>query len=175
MERILLSLSDCMQTKTIIALSMNTRMVAFAIIRGTFLERYQVSLHKGVFNSEKTDRIVKRLQKLTRKYTITDVAILLPYEKHSTNHIKSLLESVETHFTKQNIPICTYYAEALHEICEEDEPKNKKVIMESICRLYPQLQYLYQKEKRNKNKYYVRLFEAIGLAFIHSKSLGNQK
>lgn len=154
---------------------MNTRMVAFAIMRGTFLECYQISLHKGVFNSEKTDRIVKRLQTLTRKYTITNLAILLPYEKHSTNHIKSLLESVETHFTKQSIPVCTYYSEALHDICEEDEPTTKKTMMESVIKLYPQLQHLYQKERRNKNKYYVRLFEAVGLAFIHAKSLINQK
>lgn len=154
---------------------MNTRMVAFAIIRGTFLERYQISLHKGVFNTEKNDRILKRLQTLTRKYTITNVAILLPYKKHSTNHIESLLESVETHFTKQSISVCTYYSEALHDIGEEEEPKTKKTMMESVSKIYPQLQRLYQRERRNKNKYYVRLFEAVGLALIHSQSLSSQK
>ncbi|MBA4850483.1 hypothetical protein [Emticicia sp. BO119] len=159
-----------MQTKTIIGLSMNTRMVAFAILRGTFLEHYQISLHKGVFNSEKNDRILKRLQKLTKTYAITDVALLLPYENHSTNHIKSLLESITTYFKKHNLPICTYYSEVLQVICEEGQPKTKKTIMESISRIYPQLQRLYHKEMQNKNKYYVRLFEAIGLAHIHSQS-----
>lgn len=149
---------------------MNTRKVAIAIMRGQFLERYHISLHKGIFNTEKTDRILTRLQVLTRKYTITNVAILLPYEKHSTNHIKSLLGSVETYFKNQRIPVCTYYSDALHEICEEDEPKTKKVLMESISRLYPQLHRLYQREQRNKNKYYVRLFEAVALAYMHSKA-----
>jgi hypothetical protein len=164
-----------MATKTILGLSANTRMIAFAIIRGKTLEHYHTSLHKGAWNSEKKDQILSRLRSLLAVYTISEIALALPYENHSTEHIESLLESFTTYFNSQNIPVCSYYPEAFHLFCEEGQPKTKKVLMESISRLYPELQRVYQREVRNKNKYYIRLFESVALATIHSQCLNQPK
>ena len=48
-------------------------------------------------------------------------------------------------------------------------------MMETISRLYPELERLYKRELRNKNKYYVRLFEAVGLAHVHSQSISQRE
>lgn len=160
-----------MQTKTVLGLSLNSRMVAFAIMQGKTLVAYHSSLHKGIYNEAKRDRILTRLTSLLKSYTIHDLALVYPYEIHSTNNITHLLESIEAHFKSQNVPICIYNPEAFHLFCEEEERKTKKAMIESMCEWYPDLTPLYLKEQRNKSKYYVRLFEAVALAHIHSQSL----
>lgn len=158
-----------------LGLSANTRMVALAVMRGKTLEHYHTSLYKGAWTDKKKDQILTRLQSLITDYNITEIALAVPYEIHTTEHIESLLESFTTYFKTQNIAICSYYQEAFHLFCEEGQPKTKKVMMETISQLYPELQRAYQKELRNKNKYYRRLFEAVALAHIHSQCLNNHK
>lgn len=165
-----------MQTRTVLGLSFNTRTVAFAIMRGKTLEHYHTSLFKGAWNEEKKDLILTLLQSLlTADKTITDLALALPYESHTTNQIESLLESFTTYLKNQNIAVCSYNSQAFHILCEEGQPKTKKVMMQAIAELYPTLERLYLREMRKKNKYYVRLFEAVGLAHIHSQCLNQHK
>jgi hypothetical protein len=164
-----------MPTKIVLGLSANTRMVAFAVIQGSTLVRYGSSLHKSAWNQDKPDRILSRLTKLLTTYTITDVALALPYESHSTDQIIKLLESITTYFQAQKIPVCSYNQEAYYLFCEEGQPQSKKEMMENISRLYPELERLFRRELRNKNKYYIKLFEAVGLAHIHSQCRNQHK
>lgn len=160
-----------MQTRIVLGLSANTRTFAFAIVRGKALEHYHTSLFKGTWNDEKKDLILARLKSLLATGIITDVALALPYESHTTNQIESLLESFTTYLKDQNIAVCAYTSQAFHILCEEGQPKTKKVMMQTISELYPALGRLYQREMRNKNKYYVRLFEAVALAHIHTENI----
>lgn len=163
-----------MEIKTVLGLSVNTRMIAMAIIQGTTLEHYQISLRKGSWSTQKKDLILARLHSLLTTYTITHVALALPYENHTTEHIENLLESLKTYFDEYNIPVCLYCPQAFHLLCEESASKTKKALMQTVSELYPELEVLYQKEMRNKNKYYIKLFEAVALATIHSQSLWNR-
>lgn len=158
-----------MQTKTILGLSANTRIVSLAVIQGMSLEHYQTSLYKGIFNEAKKERILSRLAKLIAIHRIKEVAICQPYERHSTQNIKSLLETITLYLESQKIAVCSYPPQTFYHFYEEGKSKKaKKVMMEEVSNLYPELQRLFQRELRSKNKYYVRLFEAVGLAHIHS-------
>ena len=162
-----------MQTRTVLGLSLNSRIVSFAVMEGKTLIGYHTSLFKGNYNDVKRDHILKRLQKLLASYTLNDVALVYPYEIHSSKNIRHLLESVEKYFKSQNVPVCIYYPEAFH-LLHEEERKTKKVVMESLTELYADLEPFYRKEIRNKSKYYVRMFEAVALAHIHSHSISQK-
>ena len=41
--------------------------------------------------------------------------------------------------------------------------------MKTLVQQFPELYYCYQKELRNKNKYYIKLFEAVAVAALHSQ------
>ncbi len=47
--------------------------------------------------------------------------------------------------------------------------------MRVLAGLYPELSFQYRKEMGNKNKYYVKLFEAVGVATIHSQRLKGKR
>ena len=162
-----------MQTRTVLGLSLNSRIVSFAVMEGKTLIGYHTSLFKGSYNDTKRDHILKRLQRLLASYTISEIALVYPYEIHATKNITHLLESVETYFKIQNIPVCIYYPETFH-LVHEEERKTKKAVMESLCEWYPDLEKLYRKELRNKSKYYARMFEAVALAHIHSHSISQE-
>lgn len=162
-------------TKTVLALSFNTRTMAVAVMRGTTLLHYQTSLFKERWSYQKQKRILIYLAKLLLTYQITDLALSLPYESHTTDNLESLFESLSTFFKNQKIPICSYNQEAYSVFYEEGYCQRKKAMMETISRLYPELERLYKRELRNKNKYYVRLFEAVGLAHVHSQSISQRE
>ncbi len=44
--------------------------------------------------------------------------------------------------------------------------------MKQMVFFYPELVPYYEKEARNKNKYYYKMFEAIGVATLYSRKIG---
>lgn len=52
------------------------------------------------------------------------------------------------------------------------EKKTKKALMRSICEIYPELVTQYEKEMGNRNKYYIKLFEAVACATLFSEGIG---
>lgn len=99
----------------------------------------------------------------------------MPYAYHQTEAYKELISSIQTYFEAKNIPVYTEPPEALYTFCSTEQKKTKKALMRSLCLLYPQLSFCYQKEMRNKNKYYVKLFEAVGVGTIHSQRLEGKR
>ena len=158
-----------MEVQKVLGLSLNTRMVGLAIISGKLLLDYQISLKKGSWSSIKREKIIASLQTWCTSYTIINIALAIPHEKQSNSQISELLESIKSYFTEKKISIKTYGPRTLHEFCEDGDKKTKKGGMKGIVELYPELIHCYNKEMRNKNKYYIKLFEAVAVATVHQK------
>ena len=47
--------------------------------------------------------------------------------------------------------------------------RTRNALMKRLVLLFPELSLYYEREQANRNKYYVKLFEAIGVAAIHSQ------
>jgi hypothetical protein len=90
----------------------------------------------------------------------------MPYEYHQTPQFKSLVSRICEFCQTKNIPFTTIHAETIYTFCQAGQKKTKKEMMLSLVQLYPELQYYYVKEKRNKNKYYIKLFEAVAAATV---------
>ncbi|HEY5368282.1 MAG TPA: hypothetical protein VIJ75_04755 [Hanamia sp.] len=44
--------------------------------------------------------------------------------------------------------------------------------MKQLVLLFPELEPYYEKELRNKNKYYFKMFEAVGVATLYLRKIG---
>ena len=160
-----------MEPKVILGLSMNTRMLGLAIISGNHLMDYHIQLRKETWTLRKKELIVASLVPWCESYSIKNIALSTSYEKQTSTQTKELFESLKSHCSKKKINIFSYHAKTLHQFCEEAKTKAKKEIMKMLALKYPELSYYYQKEMRNKNKYYIKLFEAVGVATIHSQRI----
>lgn len=164
-----------MEQVTVLGLSINTRMLGLAIVCGNLLVDYHISLRKEPWTLIKRDLILTRLQPWCTSYSINSIALSIPYENQSSIPIKELLESIKVYFNNQKITLCSYPPQTLHVFCEETQTKTKKEAMRKLTELYPELTTYYNKEQRNKNKYYVKLFEAVAVATVHSRKLRKKR
>jgi len=98
-----------------------------------------------------------------------------PHENQSNDQINELLASIKAHCKSNKIKICSYPPQTVYRFCEENQPRSKKEVMKKMCELYPELLTCFNKEKTNKNKYYVKLFDAVALATIHSRKLKEKR
>jgi hypothetical protein len=148
-------------------------MLGLAVIKGNLLVDYHIKLRKEPWTPRKRELILTSLQPWCESYTITNVALSIPYEKQTSTQTKDLLESLKRYFVEQKINLSAYPAKTLYTFCKE--AKTKKEVMRALALLYPELSFHYQKEMANKNKYYVKLFEAVGVATIHSQKMKRKK
>ena len=160
-----------MEPTVVLGLSVNTRMLGLAVISGNQLVDYHIRLRKDPWSPRKRALILTSLQPWCTCYSINSVALSIPYEKQTSIQTKELLESIKSYFKENGIVLSTYPPPSLQAFCEEAESKTKKEVMRRLALKYPELSYHYLKEMRNKNKYYIKLFEAVGVATIHARRL----
>lgn len=163
-----------MESQAVLGLSINTRVLGLAVISGPLLLDYHIQLRKGPWTPRKRELILTSLQPWCSSYSIKNIALSIPYEKQLSTQTKELLESLTRYFSQKKIIIYPYPSQTLHSLCEGADTKSKKEIMRKLAERYPELLYLYRKEMANKNKYYVKLFEAVGVATLHFRKLNRK-
>jgi hypothetical protein len=158
-----------MEPTTTLGLSSNTRTVGLAIIKGNLLVDYHIRLRKEPWTPHKRERILASLSPWCTSYNIHCVALSIPAEKQLSRQTQELLEAVKDFFTEKKIRVYSYSSKTVYDYF--GGAKRRKEMMGKLVLLYPELIYDYQKEMRNKNKYYVKLFEAVGVATLHHQRL----
>ena len=148
-------------------------MRGLAVISGNRLVDYHIQLRKEAWTPRKRELIRASLQPWIEGYSIESVALSIPNEKQTSKQTKDLLECLKRHFTEKKIHFSTYYPKTIFRLYKE--AKTKKEIMRNLALQYPDLLYHYGKEMRNKNKYYIKLFEAVAVATIHSQGLKGRR
>lgn len=150
-----------------LGISTNTRLLGLAIINNQHaLVDYSIHLHKASWSPSKATSIITSLEPCVRQYCITRVKLSIPYAYHQTEAFRQLIYGIRAFFEAKGIPIYAETPEALHPLYPPGQKKTKKALMLTLTEQFPQLTYCYQKEIRNKNKYYIKLFEAVAVASL---------
>jgi len=150
-----------------LGISTNTRLLGLAIISQGGLVDYSIHLHKSSWSPSKVTAIITSLEPCVRQYCIKNVVLSIPYAHHQTNQFKHLISCIKAYFEAKNIKVFTKETEAIYTLCPPGQKKTKKALMAALTLQFPQLSYCYQKEMRNKNKYYIKVFEAVAVTTLH--------
>ena len=150
-----------------LGISTNTRLVGMAIINNGELAEYGVRLHKSSWSPSKATEIITSLEPCVRQYSIRQAVLSMPPTYCHTAEFKDLTAGIIAFFEANNIPVITEPSRALHMFCKEGGRNTKKKVMRALAEKFPELRMFYEKELRNKNKYYVKLFEAVGMAAVY--------
>ncbi len=152
-----------------LGISTNTRLLGLAIINQNSLEDYSIHHHKSPWSPAKATRIITSLEPCVRKYCIKRVVLSIPYAHYQTEAFRQLKYCLRAYFESKKIPVFAETPEAIHSFYPPGQKKTKKAFMNSLILQFPQLTLCYQKEMRNKNRYYIKLFEAVAVAALHEK------
>ncbi len=154
-----------------VGISTNTRLLGLAIINQRGLVDYSIRLHKSFWSPSKADTIITSLEPCVRQYCIKRVVLSIPYAHHQTEAFKYLIVRIRQFFEEKHIPVFTETPKAFHTLCPAGKKKTKKALMEALTLKYPQLTYCYQRELRNRKRYYSKVFEAVAVATLHEERL----
>ena len=151
-----------------LGISTNTRLVGMAIINNGELAEYGVRLHKSSWSPSKATEIITSLEPCVRQYSIKQVVLSIPPKHYQTDEFKQLTLDITEYFVRNGIAVVSEQSNVLQVFCTESGRKTKKKVMRGLVAKFPELRMFYEREMRNKNKYYVKLFEAVGMTTLYS-------
>lgn len=151
-----------------LGISTNTRLIGLAIINPeNSLVDYSIHLYKSSWSPSKANMIVTScLEPCVSQYCIKKVVLSIPHAHHQTKEFKLLVTRIREYFKAKKIPVYEKEASALHCLYPPEQKKTKKALMQALTLQYPQLTLCYHKELRNKNRYYIKVFEAVAVAAL---------
>lgn len=159
-------------TARIMGISFSTRMIGLAVLESTSLIDYSVKFYKEKWSSRKMDSILTSLTSAIQRYTITHIVLSIPPIYYQATPFNELWQEMVIRLRELNMPLSMIRQGQLQELIGSDERLSRELLMGSLVKLYPELEFYAHIEKRNKVKYYYKMFEAIGVVTLKGKELG---
>lgn len=151
----------------ILGLSVSTRMTGLAVFHSNSLIDYSLKLHKEMWSPHKKEMVLASLASCIQNYTITAIALSIPEVYQLTTGFTELKEAIEVFAEMQGIPITAYQASELYKRFGSPIRRTRQALMKRLVLLFPELSLYYEREQVNRNKYYIKLFEAVAVAAYH--------
>ena len=152
---------------TILALSINTRMTGLALFINGNLIDYSLKFYKDTFSQKKLDTLNANLQSSTHNLSIQYIVLSMPHPFYQTKEFLMLIEVVERFANEHSIAFTKYATKDLYFAFASRVNPSRKSLMHRMVLFYRELEEYEFKELRNKNKYYIKLFEAVACGAYH--------
>lgn len=150
----------------ILGISFSTRMVGLAVLESNSLIDYSIKLYKEKWSSAKMDSILTSLTSAVKHYNITHIVLSIPPIYYQPKPFQELWEEMTIHLRNLNVFVSMSRQSDLQPLVGSEERMSRKLLMETLVKLYPELESYALSEKRNRNKYYYKMFEAIAAATL---------
>lgn len=155
------------KTKIILGINQGTRYMGLAVISGTVLRDWKVKTLKGQWSRMKLKYAVRMIQRIIDHYQPAAIALKRLNPCRSSRSLQTLTTNICKVAKTNRIKISEFSISDLRRHhSEEQTVRNKKQLAEVLASQYPDLYFELEKEKRNRNPYYMRMFEAVALAAI---------
>lgn len=142
--------------KTILGISLGTRMLGIARLEGTSLNDWRVKTVTGRLSKLKLRTIILFIERYCKDNQVTTIALKVP--EQSSRALNVLIKEITGFAKDEHIGLHLY---TITELKRHYQKKNKLGVMEYVTEAYPEVKVIYQKQKKAKNPYYIKLFEAV--------------
>lgn len=151
----------------LLGISIGTRSNGIAVLNGNELEAAQVHSLNERWSKGKIVAIIAIYDKYTRKYSIDKIIVKSPKSSHFTLALKQLIKAIDAYVKQQG---CLVEYTTIEKIkAAEPTIKNRRHIREFVVAKYPELIHEMRKDIKNKQPYYMKLFEATIVADIGNR------
>ncbi len=150
---------------TILGISPGTKYVGVAILRNGDLYDWKMKSYKGAWSDEKLQKALSYIEKLVITHAIHRIACKVPHNSRSSNGVNQMIEKIKEIALEYKIKFDVYSIEDLKNMFKMHF-ENRYILAEHVARRFPELTDIFLRERKNKHKYHIRLFEAIAVG-IH--------
>lgn len=147
----------------ILAINPGSRHMGIAVFCEMELREWSIKILHKVTSKEKEELAIEIIQEMIRLYCINKVVIKKLHPSRSSSNLEHILSALKKCILKSSIELCEYSLDAVENFLITSQRKNKTNIMQEVVTRYPFLNHELEMERRNKNHYFIRMFEAVAL------------
>lgn len=147
----------------ILSIVPGTKYLGVALFYGTSLRDWRIKCLNAKGNENRTKKAKEVIFDYMEKYSPQVLAIKKLDPKRSSKNLNSLARKIREFVKRKGLAV---YQLKLSEIKEPIAPGkriNKKTLAKIAVSQHPELLFDFKKEKKNRNAYYGRMFEAVAL------------
>jgi Crossover junction endodeoxyribonuclease RuvC len=162
-----------MQNKPITILGINpgARYLGIAIFHGAELRDWSVKVIKGEWSKEKMEKIKDIVSGLIEQHQPDVLAIKKLHSARSSDNLDSLVEELKRLAEIKKLPIYEYPIKFVEAFLSPAKKINKWKLAALMAEKYSALFTEWEKERTGKNSYYMRMFEAVFVAYVCFRQL----
>ncbi|WAC07986.1 MAG: hypothetical protein OS130_01945 [Thermodesulfobacteriota bacterium] len=158
----------------ILGINPGTRYVGVAFFQGPELKDLRIKVIEGREFKEKLKKTKAILSDLIARYEPNILAIKKLHPSRSSQNLNRLATRLKEFSKQKRLKVFEFPMKDLEKFLSiEKSIKNKRELQEAVVSRYPFLVNELSKEKKNKNSYFVRMFEAIALGVVCFNRLDN--
>jgi Holliday junction resolvasome RuvABC endonuclease subunit len=158
---------------TVIGINPGTRYLGISVFHGSELRDWRVKVVQGEQSKEKISRAMKIVSSFIGEYKPDALAIKKIHSAKSSINLNKLVTKIKESSKKKKLKVYEYSIKELETFFLPEEKTNKKKMTEIITSKYPVLCNEFNREKKRKNPYHIRMFEAVALGSICFYQLDN--
>ncbi len=115
---------------------------------------------------EKIEKVSMILSGFIERYAPDILVMKKLHPSRSSPNLRIMASRIEAACRKSRMRVCFYSIKELENVISPGCHINKKELAELLASEYPALSSELKREKRNRNPYYLRLFETVALGHI---------
>jgi len=147
----------------ILTINPGSKYIGVALFIESELRMWKVYSLSYADMKKKLAKIYDVIKKAKEDHQITTVIIKKLHRSRSSNNLDIIIKKIREIIQKLKLKLYEYTIQSVKFVLLPRQKGNKYQLMEEIVSLYPHLSVLQKKELKNKNKYYIRMFEAVAL------------
>ncbi|MEM2991372.1 MAG: crossover junction endodeoxyribonuclease RuvC [Halobacteria archaeon] len=147
-------------------ISPGTRYMGIAVFSGTELLDWGVKNIEGRWSKEKMKEAGLAISNLIERYQINVLAVKEFHPSRSSANLNQLVKGIRELARRKKLKIHQYSIKELEDFFCPEGRINKEELAELVAKRYPVLFHELNKEKANRNPYYIKMFEATALGSV---------
>ncbi len=151
------------QTITVIGINPGTRYLGISVFHETELRDWRVKVIKGKCQKEKIERGMMIVSSLMEEHKPNALAIKRIHPSRSSQNLNMLVTKIKEFSRRKKLKVYEYSIKELEDFFSTEGKINKKEMVETVALKYPDLSNEFNREKKQKNPYHTRMFEAVAL------------
>lgn len=163
------------EVNKILAINPGSRYLGLAVFYGTELRDWRIKTTGREEGFKRQKVITSMLIKLIERHDINVLVVKRIHVSRSSNSLGLIRKKISQIGTAKNLALSEYTIEDIKRFFDPYQTKNKRFLMEEVAIRYPDLFTELEREKRHKNPYLVRMFEAIALGIVYVNQMDSGK
>ncbi len=150
-----------MAAEAVLGISLGSRRIGIAVQENGRLVHWQMQTFPGAWSHRKLKRIILAIFRHVELHAAGTIVIKIPDVFPTSKAFSQLIGCLNLTAISKKISIRYYTLSELKQKLGDSEEISRICLIESIVKLHPELLPEYQRENRNKERYYFKLFEAV--------------